>query len=95
MSEAQEKGVNVTPRTLSTVLGLISLIVALYTGISTLNSYAFRVQSLEANNVQLASSVGKLSGTIEILNEKITGLTITINRIDDRYQQLSDQRDEK
>lgn len=82
------KGFFVTTKTISAALGIMTLIGIGVTTVTTLNSYAFRIEKLETEKVEFASSVKNLTTRIEELNTKLVDLTITLNRLEDRYTTL-------
>lgn len=83
MSTDIEKGITLTPKTLSALLGTIALAVALYNGVSTVNGYSFRLEKLEAERVQFISSIEKLNTKLDETNSKIFDLTIALNRVEE------------
>jgi outer membrane murein-binding lipoprotein Lpp len=80
----QDPNVTINQRSLSFVLGLVTLLGIMYSGVSTVNGYSARINSLETRNVELVSQVNTLTKKIDDLNVKITELTIALNRVDDR-----------
>lgn len=86
MAESTEKGLMITPKSISTTLGVIALGSALFTGISVVNSYSYRLDRLESDKVELTSSITQLTNKIDTLNTKLVDLTIALNRVQDRYR---------
>lgn len=84
----QEQSISINSKTISAVLGLIALMTAVFTGISTVNGYAYRIEKLEADKILLSSSMDKLTQEISSLNAKIVDLTITLNRVQDRTEKV-------
>lgn len=85
----QEQSIAINSKTISAVLGLIALMTAVFTGISTVNGYAYRIEKLEADKILLSSSMDKLTQEISSLNAKIVDLTITLNRVQDRTEKVA------
>ena len=84
----QENGLYVTSRTVSAVLGVIALGVAIFSGVSAVNSYSFRLSKLESDQIRLLTTINDLNTKLDTLNVKIVDLTIILNRVQDRYETL-------
>lgn len=74
----------ITSKTIPTLIGIITLGTLVFTGISIVNSYAYRLDRLEADKIELSSSIDKLADQISTLNDKIVDLTISLNRVQDK-----------
>lgn len=88
MTEPTEKGVLVTTKSITTIMSLIGIMVAVFSGVSIVNSYSYRIDRVEAVNVQFSSSLGQLTEKMDLLNKTVVDLTIALNRVQDRYERL-------
>jgi len=88
MSTDQEKGFYVTAKSLTTMLSLLALMTAMYTGVSSINSFAFRLDRLELEKIALVTTIEDLTNKVDLLNNKIIDLTIILNRVEDRYARI-------
>ena len=86
MQDSDSRGILITPKTLTVVLGVISLFTSLYFGVSKVNSYDFRLAKLETDKVQLSSTIDALTKEIKDLNGKIVELTISLNSVQIRQE---------
>lgn len=73
-------GVVLNTRTISFLIALFTLTGILVTGVTWVNSYMFRVEALENRNKDLVQIIDNLNDKISVLNDKITDLTITLNK---------------
>lgn len=79
-----EHGITITTKTLTTFLTVCSVIAILFTGVTKVNSYDYRLATLETNKIEHETSIQSLTKEIKDLNTKIVDLTIALNRIDAR-----------
>jgi len=91
----REGGIFVTSKTVSAILGVIALITVTFSSISTVNSYAYKVDSLETKYVQVLSSMDLLNKKLDKYNEKLdtsnektVSLTISITRLEERLKSM-------
>lgn len=85
--ESENKGILITPRMISTILGVITLLGVFFSGVTVVNSYSYRLNALESDKVEFSANIISLTNKIEDLNLKIVDLTIALNRLQDRYEQ--------
>lgn len=85
---AERDGVSFNSRTLPVYLGLLALATALYSGISAVNAYAFQIERIEGQQVQISEAVTELKTSVQGLDKSITSLTIVLNRLEDRYETI-------
>lgn len=79
-------GFLVTPKVISTLVGIVTLLGVTFGASSVVNGYAFRLDKLESDNVELSSSIGQLTNKIDELNIKIVELTFALNNVKDRAE---------
>lgn len=91
-TDPDSRGIVVSPRTITVILGVISLFTSLYFGVSKVNSYDFRLAQLETDKVQLSSTIAALTNEIKDLNGKIVDLTISLNGIQIRQGLMDKDR---
>ena len=77
-------GIMINQKTVSFIIGFITLMTLLGSGVTVVNNYSFRVEQLEKQNALLTTEVGSLNRKITVLSDKIVDLTISLNRVDDR-----------
>lgn len=92
MSNQPKSGVLVTTKTISATLAVLTLLSTLFVGATTINGYAFRIDKLEAERIELSSSIDQLNVRLDELNKQIVSLTIALNRLEDRYSQLAQRK---
>lgn len=80
----QERGVTITAKTLTTFITVCTVLGILFAGVSRVNSYDYRLASLETNKIEMENSISGLIKEIKDLNGKIVDLTIALNRVDAR-----------
>ncbi len=84
MAEGEDRGFYLNNRTISFILGLVSMITIIVSGVTVFNGYIYRIDQLEKRNVELLSEVNLLTSKIDELNGKIGDLTISLNRLEER-----------
>lgn len=88
-------GFLITLKSISAFLAVITLTVTLYTGVSNVNRYIYKIEKLEGDQVQLLSLIDRLdkkldqyNAKFDISNDKIIDLTITLNRLEERLKSM-------
>jgi len=80
----EDLGIVLNQRTISFIIGLITLFSLLFVGVSAWNDYTYRIDSLEQRNISLLNEITALNQRLVQLSDSIVELTITLNRVDDR-----------
>jgi len=80
----EDFGIVLNQRTISFIIGLITLFSLLFVGVSAWNDYTYRIDSLEQRNISLLNEITALNQRLVQLSDSIVELTITLNRVDDR-----------
>lgn len=77
-----EGGFTINGKSLSVGLTILTILVIIYGGLTTMNNYYFKVDNLETQYKEFSTQVNNLNGKIEVLNSKITDLTVAIARLE-------------
>lgn len=77
-----EQGFVLNGKSLSVGLTILTILVIIYGGLTTMNNYYFKVDNLETQYKEFSTQVSNLNGKIEILNGRMTDLTVAIARLE-------------
>ncbi len=84
MPDNAEPGFTITPRSLGFITSLLVFSGLLFTGISTVNGYQYRMERIEQDNKVLATDITTVSNKLNDLNTQLVSLTITLNKVEER-----------
>lgn len=81
----QQPGIVLNSKTIGLMVGLITLLGAMFTVFDRVNSYDYRLRTIEAtvesNEVRNKESTSELIREVKILNSRVAELTIAIHEI--------------
>lgn len=77
-------GIVISTKSISLILSIIGLITVMYTTISTINQYTFKIEQLEIQNANLVTQISRLNGKITDLDTQLDELKIIITRLEER-----------
>lgn len=88
-SDDDQRGVFITAKTLTVIATLFTIFAATFGAISKVNSYDHRLEKIETANMMYDASSKTLAQKIDILNDKITDLTVELREIRTRQDYYS------
>lgn len=84
MSLSDVPTITISQRTVSFLIGLITLASLLIGFVTVFNGYSFRVNQMEISIAELKSESDQLSEKMENLGDKIVSLTLTLSILEER-----------
>lgn len=89
----QNNGFVLNTRSISAIVGLITLFGTLYTVVNKVNSYEYRLAQVEINDTHRNKEIQILTSELKILNQKLTDLTIELREF--RAEQKANQSNKR
>lgn len=81
---SEEKGFVLNSKNLSVGLTILTILVIIYSALTTMNNYYFKVDNLETQVREFSTQVNNLNGKLDLLSNKITDLTVSLARLETR-----------
>lgn len=79
---AGTQGITLNAKNISYLVAILGLVGILYGGVSTITGYAYRIETLELRESEVAKQIEGLNSHIVDLNKQISALTIAITKLE-------------
>lgn len=80
------KGVQLTPKHLTYIIGLATVAIILYNGVQNYSRMQFDLERLAERDASAASDISRLSSKMDAQTNTITELKIAVNRLADQLE---------